>query len=230
MRAGFPFEHSVPVELAKSEKWSVDRGSSMNAPKDFPVVCVGGSAGGHDAYVTLVKHLPADFGAAIVIVHHMRRGLTLLPQILSRSTKMPVVLITEGLPIQPNHIFIIPSNYDLHILDGKFRLKSISKLKGWPNVITVFLRSLAQDWDGKLVAIIVSGMDGDGAEALSSIKEVGGVTIAQIPDSAEWADMPEASIKTGNVDFVLSLEDIAQKIVQIAQSFPGKAVSLPVRS
>jgi two-component system chemotaxis response regulator CheB len=198
-------------------------------PKDFPVVCVGGSAGGHDAYVTLVKHLSADSGVAIVIVHHMARAITLLPQILPRSTKMPVDLITEGLPIQPNHVFIIPSNCDLHVLDGKFHLKPITKSKGWPDVITVFLRSLTKNWDGKLIVVIVSGMDGDGAEALSGIKEVGGITIAQTPDTAEWADMPETAIKTGYIDFVLSVEDIAQKIAQIAQAFApgGEKYELP---
>jgi chemotaxis response regulator CheB len=91
-------------------------------------------------------------------------------------------------------------------------------------VITVFLRSLAQNWDGKLVAVIVSGLDADGAEALRGIKEAGGITIAQSPDSAEWSDMPANAIKTGHIDFILSVEDIAQKIVQIANAFPKKAI------
>jgi chemotaxis response regulator CheB len=90
-------------------------------------------------------------------------------------------------------------------------------------VITRFLCSLAQNWDGKIVAVIVSGLDADGAEALSSIKEAGGITIAQTPDTAEWSDMPESAIKTGHIDLILSLEDIARKIVQIAHAFPGKA-------
>jgi chemotaxis response regulator CheB len=137
---------------------------------------------------------------------------------------MPVELIVEGLRIQPNHVFIIPTNCDLHVLDGTFRLSPISKPKGWPDVITVFLRSLAQNWDGKLVAVIVSGLDADGAEALRGIKEAGGITIAQSPDSAEWSDMPANAIKTGHIDFILSVEDIAQKIVQIANAFPKKAI------
>ena len=78
---------------------------------------------------------------------------------------MPVELITERLLIEPNHVFIIPENRDLHVLEGKSRLKQISKPRGWPDVITVFLSSLTQNWDGKLVAVIVSGYDGDGAAA-----------------------------------------------------------------
>ena len=191
--------------------------------KDFPIVCVGGSAGGSASYVRLLTHLPPGMGVAIVIVNHIRRTSTTLHKILPRYTTMPVDLITESLPIQPNHVFIIPSNRDLHVLDGKFRLAPISKPKGWPDVITRFLCSLAQNWDGKLVAVIASGLDADGSEALRSIKEVGGITIAQTPDTAEWSDMPESAIRTGHIDFVLSVEGIARKIAEIAHSFPGKA-------
>ena len=186
--------------------------------RDFPVVCVGGSAGGLDAYIRLLKHLPADMGVAVVIVNHMTSMPTRLHQILPRYTQMRVDLITESLRIQPNHVFIIPANRDLHVLEGEFRLKPISKPRGWPDVITVFLRSLALHWDGKLVAVIVSGLDGDGAAALSSIKEAGGITIAQRPDTAAEPDMPESAIKSGYIDFVLSAEDIAQELVRIAHA------------
>jgi chemotaxis response regulator CheB len=191
--------------------------------KDFPIVCLGGSAGGSAAYVQLLKHLPPETGVAIVIVNHLKRTAATLHKILPHHTTMPVDVIMESLAIQPNHVFIIPSNRDLSLLDGEFRIKPLSKPKGWPDVITRFLRSLAQNWDGKLVAVIVSGLDADGAEALRSIKEAGGITFAQTPETAEWSDMPESAIKTGYIDFVLSIEDIAQKIVQIAHTFPGQA-------
>jgi chemotaxis response regulator CheB len=186
--------------------------------KNFPVVCVGGSAGGLDAYIRLLQHLPADMGVAIVIVNHQRKVATLLHEIIPRYTKMPVELITEKLMIQPNHVFIIPENCDLHVLKGEFRLKPISKPRGWPDVITVFLRSLTQHWDGKLIAVIVSGFDGDGAAALCGIKEVGGITIAQKLDTAEQPDMPESAIASGCIDFVLSPEDISQEIIRIART------------
>ena len=185
--------------------------------KDFPVVCVGGSAGGLAAYTRLLQHLPADMGVAIVIVNHLRTTATLLHELLPRYTKMPVELITESLIIEPNHVFIIPEQRDLHVLDGEFRLKPISKPRGWPDVITVFLRSLTEHWDGKLIAVIVSGYDGDGAAALCGIKEVGGITIAQKPDTATQPDMPESAIASGCIDFVLSPENIAQEIVRIAR-------------
>ena len=186
--------------------------------QEFPVVCVGGSAGGLDAYIRLLRHLPADMGVAVVIVNHLRTVATLLHEILPGSTKMPVELITEKLEIQPDHVFIIPEKRDLHVLDGEFRLKPISKPRGWPDVITVFMRSLTEHWDGKLIAVIVSGYDGDGAAALCGIKEVGGITIAQKPDTAGQPDMPTNAIASGYIDFILSPEDIAQEIVRIAHA------------
>ena len=184
--------------------------------KNFPIVCVGGSAGGLDAYIRLLKCMPADMGVAIVIVNHITLFPTQLHEVLPHFTPMPVELITENLVIEPNRVYIIPSNRDLHVDDDVFHLKPISKPRGWPDVITVFLKSLTEYWDGKLIAVIVSGYDGDGAEALCGIKEVGGITIAQKLDTAVQPDMPESAIQTGCIDFVLSPEDIAREIVRIA--------------
>lgn len=182
---------------------------------DFPVICVGGSAGGLDAYTRLLRHLPVDLGAAIVIVNHHRMVATQLHQILPGFTKMPVELITEGLNIRPNHVFIIPANRDLHLRHGQFALEPLSKPRGWPDVITIFLRSLARHWRGRLIAVIVSGFDGDGAEALSAIKDVGGITMAQAPETAGQPDMPVSAIASGCIDFILPPEQMATQIIQV---------------
>ena len=189
--------------------------------RNFPIVCVGGSAGGLDAYKRLLKSLPEDMGVAVVIVNHLRTVATMLHQILPQYTKMPVELITEKLDIEPNHVFIIPEKRDLHVLNGEFRLKPISKPRGWPDVITVFMMSMTQNWDGKLIAVIVSGFDGDGADAMCSIKETGGITIAQKPDTAGQPDMSESAIASGCIDFILSPEDIAKQIVKIVRAEPA---------
>jgi two-component system, chemotaxis family, protein-glutamate methylesterase/glutaminase len=162
--------------------------------KDFPVVCIGGSAGGLDAYTRLLPHIRTDLGVAIVIVNHLRIVATQLHEILPQYTGMPVELITEGLVLRPNHVFVIPARCDLHVFGGEFRLKPISKPRGWPDVITVFLRSLTHHWSGKLIAVIVSGYDGDGAAALCGIRELGGITIAQKLETATQPDMPESAI------------------------------------
>jgi two-component system, chemotaxis family, protein-glutamate methylesterase/glutaminase len=191
--------------------------NGANLMKNFPIVCVGGSAGGLDAYIRLLKNLPADMGVAIVIVNHITMMPTHLHEILPNYTSMPVDLITEDLPIEPNRVFIIPANRDLHVENGEFHLEPISKPRGWPDVITVFLRSLTRYWDGKLIAVIVSGYDGDGAAALCAIQQVGGITIAQKLDTAKQPDMPESAIASGCIDFVLSPEDIAQQLIFIAR-------------
>jgi len=193
--------------------------------KDFPIVCIGGSAGGLDAYTRLLRNLPADMGVAIVIVNHLRTVATMLHEILPRYTPMPVELITNRLVIRPNCVFIIPEKRDLHVLDGEFRLKPISKPRGWPDVITVFLRSLTENWAGQLIAVIVSGYDGDGAAALCGIRDVGGITIAQKLDTAGQPDMPQSAIASGCIDFILSPEDIAQEIRRIAD---GSVINLNI--
>jgi chemotaxis response regulator CheB len=128
---------------------------------------------------------------------------------------MPVDLITEHLLIRPNRVFIIPSHRDLYVLGGAFHLKPLSKPRGWPDVITVFLRSLTRNFQGKIIAVIVSGYDGDGAEALCAIRDVGGVSIAQKPDTAGQADMPMRAIASGCIDCILSPEEIAGEITRL---------------
>ncbi|MFT5934406.1 MAG: two-component system chemotaxis response regulator CheB [Hydrogenophaga sp.] len=138
-----------------------------------------------------------------------RRGLdayTRLLQNLPPDMGVAVVIV--------NHI--IPSNRDLHVDGEVFKLQPISKPRGWPDVIMVFLKSLTQFWDGKLIAGIVSGIDGDGAEALRGIKAVGGITMAQTLDTASHPYMPQTAIASGCIDFILSPEGIATEIMRIA--------------
>lgn len=186
--------------------------------RKFPIVCVGGSAGGLDAYIRLLRQLPADMGVATVIVNHVTMAPTILHKALAHVTPMPVDLIAEGMAIVPDRVFIIPSNRDLHIDGEVFRLAPISKPRGWPDVITVFLKSVARSWDGQIVAIIVSGYDSDGAAAMCCIRDVGGIAIAQKLSSAKQPDMPESAIATGCIDFILEPEEIAAHILHIART------------
>ena len=183
---------------------------------NFPLICIGGSAGGLAAYIKLLQCLPAKLNAAVIIVNHITIAPTMLHEVLARFSAMPVTLITEGLPIHADQVYIIPSNRDLHIALDHFHLEEISKPRGWPDVITVFFRSVIENWRGKTVAVVLSGYDGDGAAAMCSIQALGGVTIAQRPATAAQPDMPESAIATGCIDFILSPEEIALEIRQLS--------------
>src|ERR1700733_7952604 len=145
-----------------------------NPVRDFPVICLGGADSDIDSYTGLLGRLPADLGIAVVVIHNLGIVISMLEEALPRVTQMPVELIKDKLALRPNRVFLIPGERDLHVLNGEFHLKPTSKPKGWPDVITVFLRSLAQNWHGKIIAVILSGYDGDGAAALRGIKEAGG--------------------------------------------------------
>jgi len=184
----------------------------------FPVVCLGGASSDVGTYGELLEPLPADLGIAVVIVSHLTMVADVLFEILPRFTKMPVELIKDKLLIQPNSVYIISEERDLHLINGEFRLKPISKPQGWPNVITVFLDSLSRHWNGLLIAVILSGYDGDGAAALYGIKEAGGITFAQRVDTAGQPDMPLSAIASGNVDYILPVKLIAKEIERIVRS------------
>jgi two-component system chemotaxis response regulator CheB len=191
----------------------------------FPIVCVGGAASSPEGYIELVRHLPADLGVAIVIINHLRMIATLLHESLPRYTQMPIEEITEKLVLQPDRVFILQAERDLHILNGEFRLKTISKPNGWPDVITVFLRSLTQNWGGQLIAVILSGYDGDGAGALREVKDVGGITMVQSVETSVQPDMPLSAISSGCVDFILPIQNIAEEIGRIARSVKANGLT-----
>ena len=183
---------------------------------NFPLVCIGGSAGGLEAYIKLLQCLPEDLNVAVIVVNHITIMPTMLHEVLARFTPMPIHLISEGMAIAVNQVYVIPSNRDLHVVSGKFHLEPISKPRGWPDVITVFFQSVINNWRGKTVAVIVSGYDGDGAPAMCSIQAMGGITMAQKPSTAVQPDMPQSAIATGCIDFILSPEEIALQIRRVS--------------
>ena len=180
-------------------------------------------------YVELLGNLPIDLGIAIVIIDNLNTVPNLLCEKLPKCTKIPVVWITDGLPLTPDRVFILGAVGDLYIHDGKFRITPTSKPTGWPDVVTIFLRSLSAHWRGKLVAVILAGYDGDGAAALRDVKEVVGITIAQRVDTARQTDMPLTAIASGYIDLVLTIEDIGKEIIRIARAVSQGEAYLPVK-
>jgi two-component system, chemotaxis family, protein-glutamate methylesterase/glutaminase len=152
---------------------------------------------------------------AFIVVAHRRPGFDhLLGPLLEAVTAMPVSTIEQGQRIEPNSVLLLPAGQDVAILDGRLVLSAREQQRGWPNTITTFLHSLAIDAGVDAVAVILSGLTGDGSAALGQIKRAGGVTFAQA--HAEWPDMPTHAIETGHVDFVLSSEDIGPALAALS--------------
>lgn len=184
----------------------------------FPVVGVGTSAGGLDAFTKLLKNLPADTGMAFVLVQHLDpKHVSLLPELLARATAMPVVEISDGTRVAPNHIYVMPPNYSLAMLHGVLHLMPRPDGYGKHLPIDDFLRSLAEDRHSNAIGVILSGTASDGTLGMKAIKAEGGITFAQSEESAEYDGMPHSAIAAGHVDFVLAPEGIGKELVRIAR-------------
>ena len=184
----------------------------------FPVVCIGMSTGALAPLIIMFRQLRNDTGMAFVVLHHVRSFPTNLASILSRCTSMPVEMATSGLKMEPNHVYVLPSGQEMIAADGHFNMRARSKVVGWPNIVTVFLDSLSKS-KHRGIAVILSGLDENGAAALKAFANTGGITIVQSPESAQTPGMPLAAIKTGKVNYVLEPEAIAAQLQKTAKVF-----------
>ncbi|MDZ7581686.1 MAG: chemotaxis protein CheB [Deltaproteobacteria bacterium] len=184
------------------------------------IVGIGGSAGGLNAYKALLDALPSNIGMAFVIVSHiLPTASSQLAEILSRHTKMPVMVASTAMPIRANHVYVCPPNADLLIDKGTFKV--VSPRTGRNHQIDLFLTSLAEVMGARAIGIILSGYDGDGTEGCKHVKAKGGTTFAQ-DMSAEVADMPLHAQASGCIDFVLPLDKISDELQRlIATASPG---------
>ncbi len=200
------------VELQATERKQQDHRKEL-----FPVVGIGASAGGLEAFIPLLSHLPIDTGMAFVMIQHMLPDQeSLLSLILARSTQMPVNQVTDGMAVEPNQVYVIPPNASMTIDRGVFNLTPRGRSRGMFMSVDTFLLSLAEERGNKAIAVVLSGGDGDGSRGLEAIKAAGGITFAQSEGSAKVSSMPNTAAATGQVDFVLTPEKIAQKIAEIS--------------
>ncbi len=187
--------------------------------EDFKVVCLGASAGGLQPYLEILRTLSADTGMAFVIAQH--RGLDqpeILVNLLTKSTKMLVVQVKQGMLLRPNCVYVMPPRIDMTIANGQFSLRQKQRPPGWPKTIDIFLCSLAEAMRERAVAVILSGLDGDGSAALKAIKAAGGITFAQ--SDATYGSMPHTAVETGHVDYMLPSLDIANALSALASRAP----------
>jgi chemotaxis response regulator CheB len=176
----------------------------------FPIVGIAASAGGLEAFTELIAHLPTDTDMAFVLIQHLSPNHeSLLSEILGKVTTMPVQQVQDRMMVEPNEVYVIPPNTEMTIVDGMLHLASRQKIEGKYLPGDAFFKSLAADRGSKAIAIVLSGMDGDGSQGLKAIKVAGGVTFAQCEDTARFDSMPSTAVATGNVDFVLPPKAIA---------------------
>ncbi len=190
----------------------------------FPVVGIGASAGGLDAFQRFFTHMPPDSGLAFVVVQHLaREHESLLPELLARYTKMEVHEAREGIRLQPNHIYVIPPNRLMTIVDGILSVEECPLERGRPITIDLFLRSLARDLGERCVGIILSGTGTEGAQGVKEVKGAGGLTLVQDPETAKFPGMPLNAIGTGIVDYVLPPEEMpAHLLFYIQRALPAR--------
>lgn len=189
---------------------------------DF-IVGIGGSAGGLKAYQTLLDALPSNTGMAFVVIAHMSpTGESLLAELLSRKTRMPVSQAAEGMPVNANHVYVISPNTNLLFEGNGFKVVSPRTMSGGRhNQVDCFLISLADVMGTRAIGIILSGGDGDGTEGCRKIKAKGGMTFAQ-DLSAEVDSMPLHAQAAGCVDFVLPPKKISEELVRIGERLGKK--------
>jgi len=187
--------------------------------QNFPIVGIGASAGGLDAFKRLLAAIPENSGMAYVLVQHLDPSHeSILPEILQRVTKIPVHEITDDIHLAPDHIYIIPSNKILTSTDGVLQLNPREK-KILNLSIDIFFTSLADVHKEFAVGVVLSGTGSDGTLGLKAIKEHGGISIAQDSESAAYDSMPQSAVNAGVVDFVLAPEKIPAQLLQINSAY-----------
>ncbi len=182
----------------------------------FPIVGIAASAGGLEAFTGLLSHLPVDTGMAFVLIQHLAPDhKSLLTEILARTTQMPVNEVKDGMAVEPNQVYVIPPNTKMVLCKGVLKLSPREKIYGKYMPGDAFFTSLAIDRGHKAIAVVLSGGDGDGSLGLKAIKAAGGMTFAQCQDTAKFDSMPNTAVATGNVDFVLPPEKIAEELAKL---------------
>ena len=203
-------EHSLATNKAGDHQQS-------SAPTQlFPVVGVGASAGGLEAFRVFLKHLPADSGMAFVLIPHLDpKQPSQLTALLSKTTSMSVLEVNADTTLEPNRVYVMGNGVRLSMTDGQLRAEERESGRNLP--IDYFLRSLAQTRRSMAIGVVLSGTASDGTLGLKAVKAEGGVTFAQEPSTSKFDGMPRSAIAAGVVDFVLPPDKIAKRMMRITQ-------------
>ena len=215
-----PVSKSTPAKLEitpAADSSKVKPGVQSIDEHQFPIVGIGASAGGLDAFTEVLRALPRDLGMAYVFVQHLDpKHVSILTEILSRETKLPVREAVDGARVVPNHIYVIPSNTNLTVSKGILGIAPRRVNHGQHMSVDTFFRSLAEDHGSRSIGVILSGNASDGVLGLGAIKAAGGITFAQEPQTAKFDGMPRSAIASGCVDFIRPPLGIVEELVRIA--------------
>src|SRR5262245_20127933 len=208
--------------MEKPEKVNAptDHDESIKEPTSgtFPIIGIGASAGGLEAFSQLLAGLPLDTGMAFVLVQHLDpRHESKLGDILAKSAKMPVLEAGQGQEVLPNHVYVIPRNTTMTLVAGKLVLVPREETRNPHLPIDTFFKSLAADRHSGAIGVILSGTGSDGTLGLEEIKAAGGITLAQDEVTAKYSSMPQSAVRSGCVDVVMPPDGIAAELVRIGQ-------------
>jgi len=215
-----PAPPPAPKRTAKKADLAPVKTQPKKSPA-FPIVGIGASAGGLEALVQFLEHLPKDSGMAYIIVQHLdptQKGM--MPELLQRATKLKVMQVKDRMKAEPNCVYVIPPNSDMSILRGVLHLMAPLEMRGLRLPIDFFLRSLAEDQREHSVGIILSGMGSDGTLGLSAIKEKAGIVLVQDPATAKFDAMPRSAIDAGLADIVATAEELPDKLIAYRRHLP----------
>src|SRR5208283_2561410 len=190
---------------------------------DFPIVGIGASAGGLEAFEQFFTNMPPDTGMAFVLIQHLDpTHKSILTNLIRRYTSMNVVEIQDGSKVEPNTIFVIPPNRYLGILHGKLHLMEPTAAPGHRTPIDFFFRSLAEDQKEKGICIVLSGTGTEGTLGLRAIKGEGGMAMVQTPDSAKYDGMPRSAVATELADYVVAVDKMPEQLIAYIQQVFGR--------
>lgn len=205
--------------------WTSARSSTSESIElTYDLVAIGCSWGGLRALGLVLGSLPTDLSAAIVIAQHRSTGSPrdALAAVLASTTSLPVAEVEDKDVIEPGHVYVAPADYHLLVEPGYFSLSTDELVQYARPSIDVLLESAADSYADRLIAMILTGANEDGATGVRRVKQSGGFVIAQHPDSAEKPTMPRAAIDTGVVDEVLALGDLGPRLLELCTSVTSK--------
>ncbi|MBB64991.1 MAG: hypothetical protein CMO81_07985, partial [Waddliaceae bacterium] len=195
------------------EKEEVKNGSPLY------VVGIGASAGGLEAIEAFFEHMPQKTGLAFVVVQHLSPDhKSLMDELLSRKTSIPVSIVKQDTKITANHIYLLPTNQEMIISNGHFFLSERDKSIGISYPINTFFKSLASDFQHRSIGVVLSGSGADGTKGIEAIHDAGGFSIAQEPDSCSFPDMPRSAISSRCIDLILPPNRMADSIIRYSQT------------